>query len=166
MNTKKIAMIIGVLLSFNLFAKQGKSILLIDSYHKEYEWCKSYRIGLYQGLKDTEVNFTHFEMDTKRLPSSMYQKKAAFAFETYKRVKPDLVILGDDNALKYVGKMLLNTITPVVFLGINNNPRAYIPMGQNITGVLERPLIKRSIMETSYILSFNKIDLKKNSDTF
>ena len=40
------------------------------------------------------------------------------------------------------------------YLGINNNPRNYDVVGAtNITGVLERPLLKRSVLLTKKILT-------------
>lgn len=62
-----------------------------------------------------------------------------------------MVILGDDNALNYLDSRFSKRVTPVVYLCINNNPRNYqLHNSKNITGVLERPLIKRSISSISY----------------
>ncbi|MCB9481336.1 MAG: sugar ABC transporter [Desulfobacteraceae bacterium] len=91
-------------------------------------------------------------MDTKDFKESAFQM-ADKAWHKFNEVKPDLVILGDDAALKYLGPKLSKTDTPVIFLGINNNPREYDIIGKkNITGVLERPLMKRSISFISRIV--------------
>lgn len=126
---------------------QAKKILVIESYHAEFSWDASYKEGLKTilGKKNTLV---YFEMNTKRLPKNKHQKMADLAWNKYQQVKPDLVVLGDDAALKFLGKKFAHTATPVVYLGVNNNPRAYFKGGRvppNITGVLERPLYKRSI---------------------
>ncbi|WP_234418404.1 ABC transporter substrate-binding protein [Dongshaea marina] len=121
-------------------------VLVIESYHDGYPWDQDYKRGLEHVLAD-EVQFFNFQMDTKRVHKTRYVERANAAWAEYKKIKPDLVILGDDNALRYLGTRLIQSGTPTVFLGINNNPRNYIPIGYNITGILERPLIKRSIAE-------------------
>lgn len=128
-----------------------KNVLVIESYHKEFAWDTSYREGITEALgKDYAIKF--YEMDTKRIPADEFEHRADQAWSLYQTSQPDLVILGDDNALKYLGKRFQQTNTPVVFLGINNNPRRYITIGKNITGILERPLLKKSIATIKDIL--------------
>ncbi|SLM27819.1 ABC-type sugar transport system, ATPase component [Desulfamplus magnetovallimortis] len=137
---------------------QENAILVIESYNSEYPWDASYKEGL-EAILGSHYKLIFFEMDTKRIPKSEYEKKAEEAFALYNKINPALVILGDDNALKYVGPKLAGKQTPVVYLGINNNPRVYDMFGpENITGVLERPLMKRSIL---YIKEMIKSDLEK-----
>ena len=131
---------------------QEKTVLLIESYHAEYPWDASYKIGLQDVLSD-QYPLVCFEMDTKRLPKSEHKKSAQMAWDKYTKVRPALVILGDDNALKYLAPKFLETNTSVVYLGINRNPGDYgIPPKANITGVLERPLLKRSVASLKTIL--------------
>jgi ABC-type uncharacterized transport system substrate-binding protein len=65
--------------------------------------------------------------------------------------KPDLVLLGDDNAARYIGAQLLDTPTPVVFWGINGLPLKYGLVesmdapGRNITGVWQSGYHKESL---------------------
>ena len=64
------------------------------------------------------------------------------------KIRPDLVIVGDDAALQRVGSKLAQQGVPVIYLGINNNPRNYFPgAAPRVSGVLERPLILRSVFE-------------------
>lgn len=129
-----------------------KTILVIESYHAEYAWDVSYKEGL-EEILGKNYNLEYFEMDTKRVPSSEYTRQAELAFKKYQKTDPVLVILGDDNALKLVGPKLAQTNTPVVYLGINQNPRNYKMFGpENVTGVLERPLMKRSVLILKEIL--------------
>jgi ABC-type uncharacterized transport system substrate-binding protein len=89
----------------------------------------------------------YFYMDTKRLPPSEHAKMTEKAWEEYLAVKPALVILEDDNALNYLTPKFKTVETPVVYVGINNDPSAYGAVNvPNITGVLERPLLRDSIM--------------------
>lgn len=136
---------------------QNKSILIIESYHAEYAWDASYKEGLNETLGD-KYNLVYFEMDTKRVPKSEYEQRAEMAWVKYEEVKPVLVILGDDNAVKFLGSKFTKTETPVVYLGLNNNPRNYDMVDhKNVTGVLERPLLKRSIVHLQKLLPIKKV---------
>ncbi|MFH2091739.1 MAG: ABC transporter substrate binding protein [Pseudomonadota bacterium] len=144
-----ILFVLGV--SISCFSSQ-KTILVIESYDSGYPWDISYKKGI-ESVLAKDYNIVYFEMDTKRLPPDQYEKRAQLAYEMYKKNQPVLVILGDDNALKFVGPKLSDTKTPVVYLGINNNPRDYgLSQSENITGILERPLMKRSIIYISELI--------------
>lgn len=151
-------LILFILCQSGLLAADQKHIFVIESYHKEYPWDASYRIGLEKGLAGKNVKFSYFEMDTKRIPKDQYQASADKAWQRFLSLKPDLVVLGDDNATSYLGpKFKEEGKTPVVYLGVNNNPRAYglFPV-ENITGVLERPHMKRSVRQIRELLP-NKV---------
>lgn len=140
-----------LLVPFELLAKQN--ILVIESYHQGYPWDQSYIEGL-ESVLGEHYELSYFQMDTKRLPVTRHRSRGELAWQRYLDVKPDLVILGDDNALRYLGPRFANTQVPVVYLGINNNPRRYhVHQRHNITGVLERPLIKRSISSIKPLFS-------------
>ena len=123
-------------LAITIFATNAsaapKTILAIESYHSDNAWDASYLEGL-QETFGKDYTLVSFEMDTKRQPKSLYQKQADLAWLKYQELKPDLVILGDDNAMKFLGPKFIMTETPVVFLGINQNPRDYVEfwMGKN-----------------------------------
>ena len=124
-------------------------VLLIESYHSEYPWDKSYVEGIQATLVET-VELETFQMDTKRIPKTEYAGKSIEAFAKYKSFKPDIVMLGDDNALSYMLPMLFDEPISIVFLGINSNPRKLLSKyrGQaKVTGVLERPLFTKSLGE-------------------
>lgn len=135
------------------YAESRKSVLVIESYHSAYLWDADYTRALNDQLSEL-ADLTFVQMDTKRTPPSEYAASAENAWQQYLQLQPDLVILGDDNALKYLGQRLTRTDTPVVYLGINNNPRHYFKnRPDNVSGVLERPLIKRSIVYMSSIMA-------------
>jgi ABC-type uncharacterized transport system substrate-binding protein len=134
-----------------------KNVLIIESYHSEFSWDQSYIKGIKSVLQD-DFELSYFQMDTKRLPKTAYQERANKAWQYAQQIKPDLVILGDDNALQYLGVRFSQTDIPVIYLGINNNPRNYhVYKSKNITGVLERPLIKRAIPAITKLLT-NKVN--------
>ncbi len=67
--------------------------------------------------------------------------------------------MGDDAALKFLGRKFATETTPVVFLGVNGSPLNYFDGGvlpPNFSGMLERPLLKRSIVHLKEILPATK----------
>lgn len=121
------------------------TISIIHSYHKEYAWEQSLTEGLLQSLPRGAA-IRHFYLDTKRTPQAEHRARADAVWEEIRAAAWSLIILCDDNAAKYLGPRLKNGPTPVVYLGINRNPRDYgLFPAPNMTGVLERPLLKRSL---------------------
>ena len=134
------------------FAKQ--KILVIESYHSDFDWDISYKQGIKSVLKN-DFELHYFEMDTKRLAKHLHTEKANQAWEVYQQLNPDLVILGDDSAVKNLSERFQKVATPVIYLGVNNNPRHYnIHKSKNISGVLERPLLKRAIPVIAQVLPY------------
>ncbi len=142
---KKVGFFLFLVLFLSATAAYAKpKVLFIESYHSGYVWDQELRRGLESVLAD-KVGLSSFQMDTKRYRINQYAERADLAWQYYLEIKPDVVVLSDDNALMLLADRLLRTNTPVVYMGINNNPRMYAPLGQNITGVLERPLCKRTV---------------------
>ncbi|HAA92548.1 MAG: hypothetical protein CMM48_00140 [Rhodospirillaceae bacterium] len=154
--------------------KSGKKrIFVVSSYHKEYLWSKSTQLGLSEamlnyGYLDNSGQIEIFAaedkiesskaivvkawMDTKRRSdrNSMFESTRRI-MATIKRFKPDLVMLGDDNATNFIGTQLLDTEIPVVFWGINGLPLKYGLVesmdnpGHNVTGVWQSGYHKESL---------------------
>lgn len=120
-------------------------ILLVDSYHASYAWSQAWRSALMTALGG-QARFVYVELDSKRQSRDTLEPRAAQILLQIQRQQPDLVVVADDAALRFVGSRLAGTPTPVVYLGINQNPRHYLHgTAANVTGVLERPLIRRNI---------------------
>lgn len=113
-------------------------VLIIESYHPVLAWTAQCEAGIRQALgRDIEVRSVF--MDTKRIPQAEFASSARRAWETFESVRPDLVMLGDDDALSLLGPRVAETNTPIVYFGINNNPRNYFRrLPRNMAGVLER----------------------------
>lgn len=132
----------------------ANKVLIIESYHSEYPWDKDYVAGIKETLAPSYQVDT-FQMNTKRLPEKEFAAMAEKAYLKYLKIKPDVVVLGDDNALKYMLPKLYNEPISIVFLGINSNPRKLLSRNQGkakITGVLEQPLLIKSINEIGQLL--------------
>lgn len=132
----------------------AKNILIIDSYHASYPWTKACRAGLESTL-DSSHHFDYFEMDTKRINPTQFAKSAELAWQKIQTTNPDLIISMDDNALKFLGQRISDASIPLVFMGINQNPRLYYRDGKipnNVAGVLEHPLIKQNMAMIANLL--------------
>lgn len=160
----RLLAVLLMLVTTNAFATK---VLLIESYHAEYPWDVSYVKGLEQTMLPSATLET-FQMDTKRLPKSEYESKANEAFEVYQRLKPEIVILGDDNALAYMLPKLYDENISIVFLGINSNPRLLFRQYKGkakITGVLERPLFVKSLGELREMFSADPFKVRVMFDS-
>lgn len=123
---------------------EGKKILVVASYHKEYKWCKEIVQTLESELRGAQL--TVFYMDTKRNLAGA-EEKAAEAYELYRKLQPDAVITIDDNAQKYfVVPYLKDKVkTPVIFCAVNDDASKYGFPATNVTGVLEKKHYRESI---------------------
>jgi ABC-type uncharacterized transport system substrate-binding protein len=150
-----------------------KRIFIVSSYHRNYLWSQSTQKGVSAALRAlgylaTDTQARQLEqsdqvesakvlvkkdwMDTKRKDSRTDMASATVRIMAAIRVfNPDLVLLGDDNAAKYIGGQLLDSKTPVVFWGINGLPLKYGLVdnldapGRNVTGVWQSGYHKESL---------------------
>jgi ABC-type uncharacterized transport system substrate-binding protein len=150
-----------------------KRIVIVSSYHRSYLWSQSTQKGVNAALRTlgylaTDAQARQLEqsdqvesakavikkdwMDTKRKDSRTDMASAtARIMAAIKAFSPDLVMLGDDNAAKYIGGQLLDSKTPVVFWGINGLPLKYGLVdnmdtpGRNVTGVWQSGYHKESL---------------------
>lgn len=132
------------------------TVLVVDSYHASYPWSRECRQGLLAGLGG-DVRPVFFEMDTKRRPASEFSARADAAWAACAELAPDVVVLMDDNAVRYLGERMSSAGLPVVFMGVNGNPRKYFPSRRipaNVSGVLERALVLRFMNALGEILSY------------
>ncbi|WP_249553020.1 hypothetical protein [Shewanella sp. 10B] len=126
-------------------------VVVIGSYHQGYQWDKEYYQAIIDKLTPQHL-VSHFEMDTKRLAKERYAERAELAWQFIVEQQPQLVILADDNAVHYLHQRLNSSQIPVVYLGVNINPREYhLNEHKRFTGVLERPLLKRSLLKRSLL---------------
>ena len=142
------------------------TILVVESYHDGFQWDHDYRQTLSEALNE-KYRLEFFQMDTKRLPAEKHSVMASKALARIAELRPALVVLGDDAALRLVGPDLDQTGIPGVYLGINNNPRNYASKGfQHITGILERPHFKRGMQFIREIIPSTRKVLVVFDDNF
>lgn len=139
--------LLGCLLLVCSTTLSAATIFVVDSYHANYVWTSECRQGLESAL-DGQHRLIYAEMDTKRISPALFDQRAETIWKQLNAVKPDLVITMDDNALKYFGPRVSQLGIPVVFMGINQNPRQYFQQNKlpnNVTGVLERLPLKQNV---------------------
>lgn len=135
----------GLFLIFGC-SKSPEKILVIYSYHPEYEWCQQEKKGIDEIFNDQDITIESFYLNTKRKTDEAWKKKVTEeAVEKIESYKPDLVIVCDDNACQLVATRYIDSKIPFVFTGINGDPEDYGMPAKNITGVIERNLIEGTI---------------------
>lgn len=121
--------------------------LYVSSYHQGYEWNDGIEKGLEKELAG-RCELKKIYLDTKRNPKKEWARwKAKQAYQVIIEYKPDVVIVSDDNASRYlVMPYLKNKDIPVVFCGLNWSMKEYGYPYKNVTGMIEiapiKPLIK------------------------
>lgn len=139
------------MLLFSL-ATEAANILIIESYHPTLPWVQDNIRGL-KSVLGNKHKLDYFYLDTKRIAVEQQPAQAQLAWQRYLTTKPDLVIISDDDAINLLAHRIARNGTQVVYLGMNGNPRQNGTYGTpHITGVLERPLLKRNIVEMSALL--------------
>lgn len=113
--------------------------VFIASYALDYVW----QVGINAGLLPVispKCDVRIFYMDTKNQRGKAYriaqgQKAKAFIEANH----PDVVIVSDDNAVKYVLQPYFkNSKIPFVFCGVNDTGKPYGLPYRNTTGIIER----------------------------
>lgn len=126
---------------------EGKKILYIDSYHEGYEWSDGITKGIESVLDGTRVELKIYRMDTKRNDTAEFGKLAALkAKSVIEDFKPDVVIVSDDPAFKYLlMPYYRDASVPFVFCAINWDASIYGAPYNNTAGMIEVSMTPRII---------------------
>lgn len=130
------------------FAADKPKVLVIHSYSDHFPWVQEISEGIDEILGDNFSVDTHY-MNTKPMHESAFPEAAQAAMSAYRQSNPRIVIICDDNGFRLVGQELARS-GPVVFCGINGDLRVdypWVKQTRNVTGVMERSLIRRTIFE-------------------
>lgn len=125
-----------------------KTILYIASYNTANPWSRGIQSGIESVLAEkNSIRLQVFNMDTMGMHSDQLKSDAAQAAKKIiETTKPDLVIVSDDNACKYlVVPYYKNSTLPIVFCGVNWDAAKYGFPTTNITGVLEVQLVDQLV---------------------
>lgn len=128
-------------------------VLIVHSYGPDLTWVQHQSTGLRRTLGEA-YRYHEVYLETRRLPESEYRQRVEAALVAVQREQPLLTFITDDNALRLLGPAL-GASGWVVFGGINGAIRTDFPWAierPNVAGVLERPLIARSITQIQQAL--------------
>jgi len=125
----------------------GKKILYVDSYYAGYAWSDGITKGIEITLEGTGVELKIHRMDTKNNPSEDFKKQAGVQVKAViEEFKPDVVILSDDNAVKYVlAEFYKDASLPFVYCGLNWDSSLYGLPYKNTAGMVEIALTNQLI---------------------
>lgn len=145
-----------------------KKIVYINSYHRGHPPSDEITAGLIESLPADSFEIFAYFMDTKRNPSQEYiENRAAELLDSIKEVEPDLLVISDDNAVKYlVEPHFQDKAVPVVFCGVNWSAKQYDLSDQNITGILELlPIAELLLTMKTYYPSIQKLLILNENTT-
>ncbi len=134
-----VALLVLSILLFTSCGAPPAKIFFLNSYHEGYGSSDDITEGIQETLSDAGVNLDIFYMDTKRQNAPEYlQHIAEQALQRINKVKPDVIIASDDNAVKYViAPHFKQGDIPVIFCGVNWSCEQYGLPTENVTGMLE-----------------------------
>lgn len=130
-------------------AQTGKKVLFVNSYHSGYEWSDGIEKGAATVLRASGVTVEFVRMDTKRHGDEPFKKQAGTeARAAIEKARPDLVIVADDNAVKYVLQPFYRDAgLPFVFCGVNWDAGGYGLPYANATGMVEVALATQLVQK-------------------
>lgn len=153
---------------------QTHRVFYVNSYHRGYPWSDGIERAIVQGLHADidqptvagKIELAGFAMDSKR-KSGIKQIEAAAqqAYERIKRFNPEVVIVSDDNAVKYlVVPYLLKSRIPVVFCGLNWDSSKYHLPPEQVTGMVEVQLIDQLFKSLRPFAKGDRVAFLKGDD--
>jgi PAS domain S-box-containing protein len=123
-------------------------VFVVQSYHAGLTWTDSVMAGIQETFARSKVDalISTDYLDARRYPD-LRARTADLVVEKLRRFKPDLVIVCDNDALKFVVERRGRDIpqAPVVFCGINSFHPAMLAGQADITGVPEDVSIEESV---------------------
>jgi len=125
---------------------QAANCFYINSYHLGYEWGDRIQAQFTQDVKGIcNISYHYLNAKKETNPSKLKNKGMEIA-NLISLSQPDIIIAADDAASEYVvSPYLRNGHTPVVYVGINWDPRPFGYPMNNATGMTEIWPIKQTL---------------------
>ncbi len=136
---KWLYFVLYALLFAQCAGEKKKEIVYVNSYHKGHPSSDQIMDAFVRNMPADSFHIHSFYMDTKRNPSKEFiQNKANDLLDSIVRIGPDLLVVSDDNAVKYLTEPNLAKIkSPVIFCGVNWTDSEYDLPQEQVTGILE-----------------------------
>ena len=126
-----------------------KKVLVIHSYHPEYEWVSNISRGIKRVFEsEKDIHVETFYMDTQNvLSEDRIIQAGKKAREIISQWDPDILITVDDNAQEYVGRYYAGKDRPkLIFCGVSAPIESYGYPASNVTGILETSTLKDAVV--------------------
>ena len=118
---------------------EKKKIVYINSYHRGHPSSDEIMDAILDYFPSDSFAICSYFMDTKRNPSLEYiQNISTQLYDSIVAINPDILIVSDDNAVKYIVQPHIEVLSiPVVFCGVNGSDREYNLPHNKVTGMIE-----------------------------
>ena len=142
-NFRNISLVIS--LTFLIFPMcvpqehERKVVTYINSFHRGHPSSDDIMDGILENFPADSFEIDTYFMDTKRNPERGYiEQQAAQLFNSIMELQPDILLISDDNAVKYLVQPHLEELDmPIVFCGVNWTDAEYDLPPNKVTGMLE-----------------------------
>lgn len=153
----KLKAVIHTLLLFILFGifgisctseNQIKKVVYINSYHRGHPSSDEIMDAIIGYFPEDSFNVASYFMDTKRHPNIEHiEEVAAQLYDSILKLNPEILIVSDDNAVKYIVQPNIDKLSmPVVFCGVNGSDKEYNLPADKVTGMIEVLPVAETIM--------------------
>ncbi len=146
-----------ILLSFiflsntNLFAKEQKNILIINSYHRGFQWSDDVLKGIESILSNTKIHSTVWYMNSKEIASPTYYTKLKDLYKLQlSKKRYDLIVTIDKFAYEFVLQNYKELFSKelIYFVGIEQFSKDKVKkynLENKVSGLLEKRAIDDNI---------------------
>ncbi|MCK5208297.1 MAG: hypothetical protein KAQ79_09760 [Cyclobacteriaceae bacterium] len=168
--TTLLILFIGTIFQMCLPQENEKMVVTyINSFHRGHPSSDDIMDGILENFPADSFEIDTYFMDTKRNPSREYiAHRATQLFDSIMEIEPDILLVSDDNAIKYLVQPHLEELAmPVVFCGINWTDAEYDLPPNKVTGMLEiLPVADMLFTMRSYYPTMDKLlFLSENTTT-
>lgn len=147
-------------------------VAYINSYHIGQPSSDEITLAIGEAFPADSFRLHTWYMDSKRNQSEEYiSKTVGSLLDSLDRVQPDILIVSDDNAVKFLVEPHVESFNfPVVFCGVNFSADQYSLPRENVTGMIEILPVRALMlklqttipdMKTLFILNENTNTAKK-----
>ncbi|WP_072679807.1 ABC transporter substrate binding protein [Arcobacter sp. LA11] len=149
MNFKVFLFLISLIFlsNTNLYANNQKNVLIINSYHRGFQWSDDVLNGIESVLYNTKITSTVWYMDSKRIASPTYYKELKDLYKLQlSKSKYDLVVAIDKFAYEFTLQNYTELFTnePIYFVGIEQFSQDEVKkynLQNKVSGLLEKRAI-------------------------
>ncbi len=135
------ALVVGFMLAASCGPNKPEktAIVYINSYHQGHPSSDEIMQGFMDNMPIDSFEIHAWYMDTKRNPTEEFIiEKASQLLDSIQKINPDVLVVSDDNAVKYIVEPNLQSLEmSVIFCGVNWTDQEYELPKDQVTGIIE-----------------------------